>query len=68
MKTWDEKGGFLQGMVTNRPMVKIKKVNKSNIVIKSESRDIRLQTLSGKIIKSIKIFFFKYIKQKRRQF
>lgn len=54
MKTWDEKRGFVRGMVTNRPIVKRRKLNKQNKYVKSESRDIRLQTLNEwTIIKSM---------------
>jgi hypothetical protein len=57
MKTWDEKRGFVQGMVTNRPIVKRRKINEQNKYVKSDSRDVRLQTLNGQCLKVCRLFF-----------
>jgi len=57
MKTWDEKRGFVQGMVTNRPIVKRRKINEQNKYVKSDGRDVRLQTLNGQCLKVCRLFF-----------
>jgi hypothetical protein len=57
MKTWDEKRGFIQGMVTNRPIVKRRKINEQNKYVKSDSRDVKLQTLNGQCLKVCRHFF-----------
>lgn len=57
MKTWEEKRGFIRGLVTNRPIMRRRKINKSDKAKKIESRDIRLCLTNGQKLKVCRNFF-----------
>lgn len=40
MNTWQEKRGYIRSLVTNRPIMRRRKINKSDKAKKIESRDI----------------------------
>lgn len=58
MNTWQEKRGFVRGLVINCPITRRRKLNKLDInPKKTESRDIRLCLINGQKLKVCRTFF-----------
>lgn len=57
IKTWQEKRGYVRGLVTNRPITRRRKISKSDKVRKIESRDIRLCLTNGRQLKVCRKMF-----------
>lgn len=57
IKTWQEKRGYVRGLVTNRPITRRRKINKSDKVRKIESRYIRLCLTNGQQLKVCRKMF-----------
>lgn len=55
--TWQEKRGYVRGLVTNRQITRRRKINKSDKVKKIESRDIRLCLTNGQQLKVCRKMF-----------